>query len=304
MTEIHHHGSVKNGNNSMYQDAIMKKFSLCLILFFIAVCLLITLAGCGDEGKNQSEIAVGNWTLFKNRAYTLLITNPKGEWNSSVRMTDVTSKVVKSKGNASGLWHIEAGQMIFTVTESDIEDVWEKNATLFFDIVELTETVMHLKNEDGNSSIWKQTSRQEASKVQEPLNPIVSMGPIAVNLNKNRSNDKDRYLCLNLNLIIKELMPEEAAPPLHPKAREAAMIFLSSLVFNDVKDFDRIKEQNKQLLKVINPYMEGVVQDIEVGHVIIATDIDKVEEFMIEHTLVEEPVPEEGEEGAENDKKS
>ncbi len=280
----------------------MKKFVIRLMLFLAGAGLLLSLTGCGDDEISQSETAVGNWTQLKNRAYILLVTNPQGVWNSSVRITDATSKIVKSKGNAKGTWHIETNQMIFTVSESDIVEVWEPNATLFFDIVELTETSLHLKDESGHTTIWKQTNRQAADQTVEQLNPVISMGPVAVNINKNRSNDKDRYLCLNMNLVIKELMPDEDIPPIHPRAREAAMIFLSSLVFNDVKDFESLKEQAKKLQKVVNPYMEGVIKEIIIEHVIVATEIEKVEEFLIEHTLSEELAPQEGEEGQEGKK--
>jgi hypothetical protein len=279
----------------------MKKIVICFILFLTGVFYLVPLTGCGEKEKTQSELAVGNWTQFRNRAYILLITNPKGEWNSSVRISDVTSKIVKSKGNAKGTWYIEKGQMIFTVTESDIEEVWEKNATLFFDIVDITETVMQLKDESGLMIVWKKTNTQKNAASEEDLTPTVSMGPIAVNLNKNRSNDKDRYLCLDFNLVLKELMPGQEIPLIHPKAREAAILFLSSLVFNDVKNFDSLKRQAEKLVDVLNPYMQGFIKEIAIEHVIVATDMDKVEEFIIEHTLAEEPAPDQGEEG---DKKS
>ncbi len=50
--------------------------------------------------------------------------------------------------------------------------------------------------------------------------------------------------------------------------------------------------------------MEGFIKEITIEHVIVATDIDKVEEFIIEHTLKNEPAPEEGEEGEEEKEKS
>lgn len=265
-----------------------------LLVFFVIAS--VSIFGCGEEEKTQRDLAVGNWTQYRNRAYILLITNPKGEWNSSVRVADVTSKIVKSKGNAKGTWHIEKNQMIFTVIESDIEKVWKPNQTTFYDIVELTDASMLLKDETGYTVTWKKNSAQQAAVVEE-TEQMISMGPVVVNLNKNRSNDKDRYLCMNLNLILNELMPDQVIPEIHPKARDAAILFLSSLVFNDVKDFEKIKVQNKKLVKVLNPYMEGFIKEIEVEHVIVAAEIDKVEEFIIEHTISEDPVPAEGEDG-------
>ncbi len=277
----------------------MKRFVTCLMLIML---VLIFLAGCGGNEKSNNEFAVGNWTQYRNRAYILLITNPKGEWSSSVRIADATSKIVKSKGNAKGTWYIEKGRIIFTVMESDIEEIWEINATRFFNIVELTGARMELEDESGRIIVWKQTQSQQVEVSEEDLALVIPMGPVVVNLNKVRSNDKDRYLCMNLDLVLKELMPEQQIPPVHPRVREAATIFLSSLVFKDVKDFKGIKEQNKKLVDIINPYMEGFIKEIDIKHVIVATEIERVEEFIIEHTLTDEPVPEEGEEKSDSKK--
>ncbi|MCP3872345.1 MAG: flagellar basal body-associated FliL family protein [Desulfobacteraceae bacterium] len=266
----------------------MKRFAICLILFLIGVSSLVPITGCGKEEKKQSEFAVGNWKQTINRNFILLIISPQGNWNSSVKIADATSKIVKSKGSAKGTWHIEKGQMIFTVLESDIEEIWGKNATTFLDIVELTENLMKLREESGYVAVWQRTISKKSTAALEEIASTVSMGPVVVNLNKNRSNDKDRYLCLDISLILKELMPGQEIPPIHPKAREAAIIFLSSLVFHNVKDFDSIKEQNKALVKVINPYMEGFIKEISIEHVIVATEIDMVEEFIIEHTMTAE----------------
>jgi len=283
----------------------MKRVIVYSILFLIGVSFFISISGCGGKvTSDQEEFAVGNWIHERNRAYILLVMNPKGEWKSTVKIADVTSKIVSSKGTAKGTWHIEEGQMIFTVSESDIEDVWEKTATTFYDIVALDEMTMELKSESGRTVVWRKTNTQKAAESEVDLAVNVPMGPVAVNLNKNRSNDKDRYLCLNMSLVLKELMPDQEIPLIHPKAREAAIIFLSSLVFNDVKDFEDIKKQSKKLVDVLNPYMEGFIKEITIEHIIVATEIDKVDEFFIEHTLIEEPVPgeEKKEEGKEEAK--
>ena len=282
----------------------MKKNSICLILLLMLVFFLIPITGCGEKEKTQTELAVGHWTQIKNRAYILLVTNQKGDWTSSVRIADATHKIVKAKGNAKGMWYIEKGQMIFTVTDSDIEEIWVKNATTFFDIVELSENLMRLKEESGHIVVWNKTNAQKPGTAEADLSPVVPLGPVVANLNKNRSNDKDRYLCLNLNLVLKELMPDQKIPPIHPAAREAALLFLSSLVFDDVKDFDGIKEQSKKLVNVLNPYMEGFIKEIDVKHVIVATDADKVDEFIIEHTPSANPSPEGGKQGEKGKEKS
>ena len=279
----------------------MKKSADLSILFLIGIFFFGFITGCEEREKTQDELAVGNWVQAKNGTYILWVTTPLGEWNSSVKIPDITGKIVKSRGSAKGIWHIEDGQMVITVMESDVEDVWEKNVTSFFDIIELTESQMKLKEESGHVVVWNTTNTQK-KVVSEGLNDSIPMGPVAVNLNKNRSHDKDRYLCLNMNLVLQEMMPDQDIPSIHPKAREAVIIFLSSLVFDDVKDFKKINIQNKKLVAVLNPYMDGSIKEIKIEHVIVTTDPDQVEEFMIEHSIVEETPAQEAEEGNETEK--
>ncbi|MCG8619276.1 MAG: flagellar basal body-associated FliL family protein [Desulfobacterales bacterium] len=276
---------------------------ICLSCVFLAGTTL-GLSGCGEKEPSDEELVLGNWTQYKNRAYILLIINPKGTWNSSVRIADVTSKIVSSRGNANGSWHMEEGQLIFTVVESDIEEVWEKNDTTFFEIVELGERMMLLKEENGRVGEWNKTSGQKGPAAEGEVAQIIEMAPYAVNLNKNSSNVQDRYLCMNMHMVLKELMPDQEVPKFHPRARDAAILFLSSLVYGDVENFDKIKAQKKKLVDVLNPYMEGFIKDIDIEHVIIATSVTKVEEFIIEHTIGKDEEEGEGEDGEDGDGKA
>lgn len=281
----------------------MKRFSISLIVLLFIVSVLILGGGCGEKEKSQQELAVGNWLQIRNRAFILWVTNPKGEWSSSVKIPDVTGKIVRSKGSAKGTWHIESGQMIVTVVESDVEQVWQKNATNFYDIVDLKDEQMQLREATGRVAVWNKTITKK-SAAQEITNPLIPMGPLVVNINKHRSHDKDRYLCINMNLMLKEMMPDQDLPAIHPQAREAALIFLSAVVFNDVKDFTRIKNQKDLLKGVLNPYLDDAVKEIKIEHVIVTTDPDKVEEFVIEHTLTETGAEEEKESSETGDKEA
>jgi hypothetical protein len=101
-----------------------------------------------------------------------------------------------------------------------------------------------------------------------------------------------------MHLALKELMPEQPVPQFHPRARDAVIMFLASLTYDNVSDFERLKVQKEKIKDVINPYMEGLVQDVVIDHVVIAASADKVEEFIIEHTAAPTPeAPAEGEEG-------
>lgn len=280
----------------MFQNGLVRAGQMLWILFMVLT--LAAAPGCGDKEKKDEELVLGNWTQYRNRAYILLVINPKGTWNSSVRIADATSKIVSAKGSAKGSWHMEEGQLIFTVIESDIEEIWEKNDTSFFEIVELGERVMLLKEESGRVGEWKKTGGEKGPE-GGPVAVTVPMAPYAVNLNKHSSNVEDRYLCLNMSLKLKELMPDQVIPKFHPRAREAAVLFLSSLVYDDVENFDKIGEQQARLVDVLNPYMEGFIKEVAIEQVIIASSIGKVEEFIIEHTMGKEEKTGEGADGSE-----
>lgn len=283
----------------------MKNHFVCLCITGIVCAFLFS--GCKEKEVSQADLALGNWTQEKNRAYILLYINQKGEWTSSVKISEGMSKIVKAKGSAKGTWHIEKGQMIFTVMDSDIEEVWEKNRTLVYDIVELTENRIQFKDENGAMTVWTRI-RMEKSGDSESISSVkMPMEPVVVNLNKNRSNDKDRYLCLKMNMIFKELMPGQKIPSLHPKVHDSIIMFFSSLVYEDVKSFDDLSARCRTLVQLLNPYMEGMINEITVENVILAADMDRVEEFVIEHTPPPPPAPgEEAKGGKEKskDKKS
>lgn len=85
----------------------MKNHLMYLYIAVAGIVFSVLLTGCGEKEPSRAELAIGNWTQEKNRAYILLYLNLKGEWTSSVKISEATSKVVKSKGNAKGVWHIE-----------------------------------------------------------------------------------------------------------------------------------------------------------------------------------------------------
>ncbi len=276
----------------------MIRFQYLISSVFLCVFLVFSLTACGERKKKPGEMVVGNWTQHQNRAYILLIVHPKGNWNSAVRISDATTKIVKSKGDAKGTWYLEEGKILFLVTESTIEETWAKNTTRSFEIMDLDKQVMRLKEENGRIGEWKKTIAKKSQVPESELALVIPLKPLVVNLNKTSSSAKDHYLCLNMKLMLKELMPGQKVPMIHPRTQEAAIVYLSSLTHAEVKDFDQVNLQTEKLVDVLNPYMEGLIKEIEIDHVILSTTIEKVEEFIIENTLGLEKKAEKG--GGEN----
>jgi hypothetical protein len=262
----------------------MKKILLLLgIAFMLFSSLLVE--GCGkDKGPSFDELLLGSWNRTHKNAYSVLVFKAQGGWDSDIRMEGAHSRIIEKRGKATGTWQLEGDQLVMTVVESDLVDLWEKNKTLFCEIVELNGDVLSLKYPDGNVQDYKRFKSKAKPGEQVNLSRVIRMEPLVVNLNKHRSHDKDRYLCLDMEVNLKKLKPGQAQPVLHPRARDAMNLFLSSLLYKDVKTLDSVKQVTKNLEVLLNPYLDNMVDGITVNHVVISSTMDKVEEFLIEHT--------------------
>lgn len=256
--------------------------------FALMFSLLVMVEGCGKEkGPTVGELLLGTWNFNESKAYTAMIIKAEGIWSSDIKMEGLSSKIIEKKGSASGTWQVEGKQLVLTVVESDMEDVWEKNKTLFCEIVELNRNLMSLKYPDGKIQTWNRAEdpKKAPAPGEELAEPprLIKMEPIVVNLNKIRSHDKDRYLCLDLTLNLKDSPSGKAIPLLHPRARDAMILFLSSLIYEDVKNLDVVKQVMKNMEVMLDPYLDHMLDNIEINHVIISSTMDKVDEFLIEH---------------------
>lgn len=269
-----------------------KRFLRTIPFMAVFFAGLLLFQGCADK-KKTGEKLMGGWFHKRGNTYIRLSLKPRNRWSASVKIADVTTRIIEVKGKASGNWHLDDDSLVMTVVESNISDVFEKNKTSFYKIEKLTDRTMKLKNSVGIVVTWQSTSSGNKEGSGEGVSRVIEMEPIAVNLNKIRSHDKDRYLCLNLKIELKELLPGTVIPDIHPRAREAVILYLSSLVYKDVRNLDKVKNLQKRLKKILTPYLDGFVAKVKIDHVIISSTMDKVEEFIIEHTL--------GEQAAEGD---
>ena len=267
----------------------MKKMFLLLGVLSIALLLCIV-AGCAKEKKpDANELLLGTWSHYRNKAHFILIIKAQGGWNADVRVEGATSKIIEKRGAASGTWQLVDKQLLITVAESDIGALWEKKESVVCDILELNKDVMHLQYDDGRDQIWKRAKSTPKGQEPEDLQRMIKMAPLVVNLNKLRSHDKDRYLCVDLELNLKSPLPDMPVPVLHPRAREAVILFLSSLIYKDVKTLDGVEQVTKNIEVMLNPYLDNQLDNIKVNHVVISSSKDKVQEFLIEHAPQPEP---------------
>ena len=264
----------------------MKKnfsFLVCFLFIFSCFTCFICLTGCGKEPE-AGEVILGGWTNERSTAYIYLKIKEEGKWDASVNITDFTSKIIGVKGNAAGNWHIEDNTLVLTVFESNISRVFKKGVTSFYEIKKLDDTVMELVDTHGQIITWKAVKPKGKGAGAIIINSI-RMAPFTVNLNKTRSRDKDRYLCLNLKIILKEPLPGMESIKIHPKAREAVIVYLSSLIHKDIKDLGKVEAIQGTLRTILNPYVGNMVEEVDIDHVVVSTTIDRVQEFLIEHSI-------------------
>ena len=285
---------------------LFKKDILYLILTAVILLSIMIFVGCKDDDEKKDaepestpaeELLIGSWNRYNNKIYTLLILRANGNWTSDLRIEGASSKIVERKGNAEGTWKLEENNLILTVFTSKLENVWEANKTYIFEIIELNKQIMTLKYPNSRIITWKRSRIQKTTADSTAITPSFDMKPIVVNLNKHSSHEKDRYLCLALTLHIDNTDPDKIPPAIHPNAWEASIIFLSSLVYKDVKTFDEMKIVKNKLTTILNPYLNGILEEIDINHVMISSNKEKVDEFIIEHSPapdIEETAPEEG----------
>ncbi|MBF0572234.1 MAG: flagellar basal body-associated FliL family protein [Desulfamplus sp.] len=234
-----------------------------------------------------TQLLLGTWSQHNNRVYTLLIIRANGKWTSDYRVEGAASKIVERKGQASGKWTLEDKRLTFTVESSDIEDVWP-NGTVDLEIVTINKKSMSLKYPNSRVTTWTK-ARVEKDKKKKAgaasITPKISMKPIVVNLNKLSSKDSNRYLCIALELHLEEMEATAAIPKLHPRAWDSTILFLSSLLYNDVKTFDDMKLVTNRLDRLLAPYLDGLLTKAVLTHVMVTSSMDKVNEFIISHSL-------------------
>ncbi len=251
--------------------------------FFLTICFslaLLLFCGCGDKEASLEEQLQGRWIQSDESRYIQIQLDPEGMWSSHVKIANPRSRIIDSKGDASGTWYVQEKQLTMTAAESDIEKVWKKNTIYSFDIQEVLANAILLINGKGKTLQWEKET--PGKNPEQDSASVLSMAPIAVNLDKISSNTKDSYLCVKMKIALKELMPGVPVPVMHPRIREAAVLFFSSLIHDQVRTFDLIELQKKALVKVLNPYLDGAIKEIDLEKILITSSHEKVEEFLME----------------------
>jgi flagellar basal body-associated protein FliL len=269
-------------------------FGSILILIF-----LVFFSGCGSAGP-VDERFFGSWRYTSGRASTIITFRANGTWASDVRISDRYARIVEKKGSIEGTWSTKEGILKMTPLKAGLEREWKVGKTYFFDVIELTKEELNLKEASGRIRRWVRVrGKQNVGKDGVP-EIVLGLGPIVVNVRESKAYFKERYLCVDLKLVLEQTGEDNVSQNLHPRVREAALLHLSSLTYNEINTMEQVERLQRSLKDVLNPYMKGRIERVDIDEIAVTSKKEIVEEFL--EKVKNKELPKKGEEEAGADK--
>lgn len=191
--------------------------------------------------------------------------------------------------------------LVLTVLNAEEAEDWVEGSTNPYEIVVLDKEKLILKSLNGDIMDWDRVRAEKGKDLDADGSLAVKLGSLVVNLSRTKVRHKKRYLCIDLDMIlevpVQEGVPMPEPPPLHPRVREAAIFYLSSLTYKDIKSIDKSQMHINNLKDVLNPYMKGKIKELFIRNIIVTSEKKNVEDFksqILKPQEVEAP-PAEGE---------
>ena len=263
--------------------------------FALLVLVVIIAFACGK--KQPEDLIVGPWrmeggdtvyTFRKNQGWISLKTK-EGEADAEKGAED--EKV-------EGTWAIERPEddrktyVIITPSETVDETPWKKGQPVRFELVDLTLKELVLKRENGDVEKWLKVGKHtEGEQAVVPGLVNLPLDPVVANLRRDRENEPPRYLCMNINLTLKNgegleyvkhvVDPESKKESyhIHPRINDVTLLFLSSLSYNDVKTLDKVRLVLGQFKKALEPYFGGKLLYINLTRVVVTPKVQTAMDF-------------------------
>jgi hypothetical protein len=263
----------------------------CIKILYFCICILFFFGGygCSKEDTPADGRFIGSWRIKKGRGYKDLTFLADGTWQSKVRKEGGQSgKAIAKDEEFSGTWVVADGFLNMTATQAKVGNEWIIGEKITFTIIEITESNMQIKKPDGTIETWAKILKQQAEGKERPAK-VLSIKPIVVNLSKEKPVSKDRYLCIELKLVLKPSEEKVVAPgeekvvaplpKIHPKVKEAMIFHLSSLTYSEINTMDKLGAVRNMLLQIINPYAKGQIESISIQNITVTSQWKSVEAF-------------------------
>ena len=291
---------------------------LCMIPCFFSAC----------SKSDPEELIVGPWgqdgsdivyTFRKNKGWIALkekdAAKSETENDEGKDEVKVEEKVEgKVDGKVEGKWALEKpekGKTLYLVITPEIvgaESTWVKNKPVKFELIEITRKILVIKPESGEVENWK-----KLGKFSDEEKPVVAgaiifpLDPIVVNLKPERRNEPYRYLCISLEVRIKnadgldyifhEVNPETGSEAyhVHPRINDVGIMYFSSIMYKDIRTLDKVKSVVDGFKDVLQPYFKGKLMGVGVTRIVVTTKKEGVDEFLNPKPAEETPEKGKGE---------
>lgn len=276
-----------------------KTSAICIKILYFLICVLLFSGGygCSKEDAPADGRFIGTWRMKKGKGHKDLTFLADGTWQSKVRKEGSKSGKEKAKDEEFlGAWVVVGGVLNMTATQAKVGNEWIVGETISFTIIEITESKMQIKKPDGTIEIWAKIIKQQAEGKERPA-IVLPVKPFVVNLSKEKPVSKERYLCIELKLILKPseekvIAPGEEKvvaplPKLHPKVKEAMIFHLSSLTYSEINTMDKLGAVRNMLLQIINPYAKNQIESISIQNITVTSQWKSVEAFFSHYEEVQ-----------------
>jgi flagellar basal body-associated protein FliL len=248
------------------------------------ILLASLLCACSNEPKIDEQL-LGNWRTQQRHIHTILTFRANGSWQWEQKIEGQFSKIIEKKQEVEGEWAVSEGRLCMTPAESNPEAGWEKGKMVLFEIAEINQKSLKLITADGKTNLLQRVrSKKNQDDDMEEGTTILSLGPLIVNLSKEGSRSRDRFLCVDMELVLasSEFSSPEALRKVHPRIREVILFHLSSQHYRDVKTFDKLKVVKDELFEILTPYFKEELKELNINRVMITASKEKVEWFLSE----------------------
>lgn len=254
----------------------------------LVVCLA-ALAGCSPQSDSVSvdDRFLGSWKSTRVKTHRIMTFRANGSWVGEIRVEGRLARIIEKKEKVTGTWDFKDGILSVTPAESGETSGWKQGVVTHYTVEEIASDQMLLRSEDR---VIQPYYRVRSQQVQEGENKTatISMKPIAVNLSKGKQFTRDRYLCIDLDLVLNEQQKEQQNQPLvihlHPRVMETAIFFFSSLTYSEVSTIEKLNQRRESLTRILNPYLDGKLKELVIKNVVVTTRWENVEEFLKRHT--------------------
>ncbi|OQY12054.1 MAG: hypothetical protein B6I31_03785 [Desulfobacteraceae bacterium 4572_19] len=266
---------------------VMVRITSLFIVILLSFCIV---PGCSNE-PSKVNILIGSWFLTERSFIYILSFRANGSFVISKRKVGQDTKVTGKKKQAEGEWEVEEKQLLLRILKSDKLKDWEKDTTLFFEVLVMTSELLELKTSDEKLIAWKRVKAGRAIDDQDSgEGQLVLMKPVIVNLAKKRPVDKEMYMCLIIGFLLDSpvALPEEKeepiVPAIHPKVRDAVLFYLGAQTHKNISTFDKLNKVKRNLKEILMPYFEGSLKGIEIKNIVITSSWESVEDFKAEYS--------------------